>query len=204
MPETSDTVEAAYVGAFRGVVLKGSAYHARYDNKITRVPRYPDFVSDPTDMSITYGNRGRFSANGVELELAYDVPAVGNAFVNVGYIQGDRGDAKPGSNDYNFRYVPKGSITAGVSRQVHDISLAVVGTWLQSTNGFLAEVAGHTSFDITLGYEQRAGAARLKHSLFAKELLSRDAQTPEYLRGHINALPFGLGPRFGYRLQVSF
>jgi hypothetical protein len=55
-----------------------------------------------------------------------------------------------------------------------------------------------------VGYEQRAGAARLKHSLFAKDLLGGDAQTPEYLRGHVNALQLGLGPRFGYRLQMSF
>jgi outer membrane receptor for ferrienterochelin and colicin len=204
MPETSDTVEAAYVAAFRGVLLKGSAYHARYHNKITRVPRYPDFVSDPADNSATYGNRGHFSANGVELELTYDVPTIGNAFVNVGYVHGDRGDTPLDSNNYNFRYIPKASVTAGGSRQVHGISLAVVGRWVQSTNGFLAAVAGHTSFDVTLGYEQRAGAARLKHSLFAKDLLGRAAQTPEYLRGNINALPLGLGPRFGYRLQMSF
>jgi len=77
-------------------------------------------------------------------------------------------------------------------------------THLQHTNGWQATVPGRTTFDITAGYEQHVGEARLKHGLFVKDLLGRDALTPEYLRGVVNALPLGPGPRFGYRLQVAF
>jgi outer membrane receptor protein involved in Fe transport len=204
-PETSDSLEAAYITSFRKVLLQVSGYHSRYDDKINRVRRYPDFVSDPADDSQIYSNTGRFNANGAELQVTYDVPRMVNAFVNVGYVRGDRGDALNGSNDYNFRYIPEGSVSAGVSKHVHDVSAAVVTTWVQATNGFSAPVPGYLDMNITLGYEQRVGAARLKHSLFAKGLLDSDAQTPEYLRAaSVNSLPLGLGPRFGYRLQVSF
>jgi outer membrane receptor protein involved in Fe transport len=203
-PETSESVEAAYVTSFGGLLLKGSVYHVSYDHKIARVPRYPDFVSDPADVSIIYNNSGNFSAKGAEIELTYDVPAIGHAFMNVGYIHGNRGDALPGSNNYNFRYIPEGSVAAGASRQLGAFSVAVVTRWLEATNGFLAPVASHTTADITVGYDQRAGAVRLRHSLFAKDLFGRGAQTPEYLRGHINSVPLGLEPRLGYRLQLSF
>jgi outer membrane receptor protein involved in Fe transport len=203
-PERSDSLEAAYVTSFRGLLLKTSLYHARYRNKITRVPRYPDFVSDPTDTSLTYGNGNQFNANGVEFELTYDVPGIGHAFINTGYVHGDRGDAKPGSDNYNFRYVPASSGAVGFSRQLGAFSVASIGKWLTSTHGFLGPVPGHTSIDVTLGYEHKAGSVQFRHSLLAKDLLGRGAQTPEYLRGRINALPLGLEPRYGYRLRLSF
>jgi outer membrane receptor protein involved in Fe transport len=203
-PETSDSVEAAYVTSFQGFLLKTTVYHARYLNKITRVPRYPGFVSDPTDTSLTYGNGQEFSANGLEFELTYDVAKIGHAFVNTGYVHGDRGDALPDSDNYNFRYVPAWSGAIGLSRQLGPFSVASIGKWLTSTHGFQGPVPGHTRVDFTLSYERRLKAVRMKHSFLAKDINGRGAQTPEYLRGRVNSLPLGLEPRYGYRLQVSF
>jgi hypothetical protein len=50
---------------------------------------------------------------------------------------------------------------------------------VQATNGFTARVPGYTNLDLTLAYERRVGAGRLKHSLYTKGLFSGDALTPE-------------------------
>ncbi len=203
-PETSDSLEAAYVASFGKVLVQALAYHARYENKVTRVRRYPDFVSNPKDTSLIYVNRGRFSANGAELELTFDNPKVVSTFLNLGYVHGDRGDATPGSNNYNFRYVPEVSVSAGLSKSVRSLSASVVANWLSATNGWKAEVPGHTTVDATLAYEHQIGGARLRHSAFAKDLSDSKGETPEYTRGNVNAVPLGLGRLVGYRLQVRF
>jgi outer membrane receptor protein involved in Fe transport len=203
-PETSDSIEAAYVASAGGVFVQALVYHARYDDKITRVRRYPNFVSNPADTSLIYVNVGSFSANGAELELTYERPGIGTAFLNLGYVNGDHGDAEPGSNNYNFRYVPKGSASAGLARNIRHFSAIIAGNWLQATNGPLAEVGGHATLDVTGTYEHHAGGELMKHSLFAKNLFGGDSETPEFLRRNLNALPLTLGPMFGYRVQVSF
>jgi len=70
-------------------------------------------------------------------------------------------------------------------------------------NGLLGQSRFPTNLDITLGYEQRVGAGRLKHSLFAKGLLSSDAQTPEYLRGGVNALDTPVPQRGGSKVVAA-
>src|SRR5204862_6861024 len=50
-PETSDSVELAYVTTMRRVFLQALLYHAGYDGKIFRQRRLP---ADPRDRSLVY------------------------------------------------------------------------------------------------------------------------------------------------------
>lgn len=203
-PETSDTLELAYVTSFRGLFLQALAYHATYENKIARVSRYPRFTSDSKDTSTVYMNGGNFKADGIELELRYDRPRLANAFLSLDYVKGNSGDALPGSNRYNFRFAPELSVSAGLAKSLHGVSASAVVNHQTDCNGTKAEVPGHTTLDASLGYEHSLGRLRVQHSLYVKNATDEDAPTPEYVRGNINEVPLSLGRRAGYRLRVQF
>lgn len=203
-PETSNTLELAYVTSFRGLFLQALAYHARYDNKIARVPRYPRLVSDPRDTSTAYVNGERFQADGFELELRFDRPQVVNSFLSLDYVDGDSGDALPGSERYNFRFVPRLSLSGGLARNLGAFSVSAVVNYQASTHGTSAEIPAHTTFDASLGYRHGLGRLRLQHNVYVKNASNEEVLTPEYVRGILNSVPISLGRRAGYNLRVQF
>lgn len=203
-PETSSSVELAYVTTFRGLFLQALVYHASYDNKIARVPRYPRFVSDPKDTSTVYVNGDGFKADGLEVDLRYDRPRLVTAFLSLDYVKGDSGDALPGSNHYNFRYVPKLSLSAGLAKSVRGVSVSAIVNHQTDTEGTKADVPAHTTLDASLGYQHGLGRLRVQHSVYAKNALDEEVLTPEYVRGILNDVPMDLGRRIGYHLRLQF
>jgi outer membrane receptor protein involved in Fe transport len=203
-PETGDTLELAYVTSFRGVFVQALAYHARYDRRIARVPRYPRLVSDPRDTSTAYVNGERFSAHGLELELRLDRPRLASAFVSVDYVHGESGGAPDGSDRDNFRYVPRLSLSAGLARSLGPLSFSAVVNHASSSRGTRGGVPGHTTLDASLSCGHGRGRARLQHSLYVKNAFDEAVLAPEYVRGLLGEVPVSLGRRVGYRLSLRF
>ncbi len=203
-PETNDTVELAYTGARGNFYFEGLAYHAQYKDKIYRDRRYPRFVSDPKDTSTIYLNGTPFSADGIELEARYRWPRQLSAFVNYAYVNGDRGDEVPGTDNYNFKYVPKNTVSAGASKYFGNAWVAGVATYESSMGAPLSTIDSQVAFDLTVGYGHRVGTTVLRHLLTAKNLTDKDVRYPEYVRRIINSVPSSYGRRISYTLQVGF
>jgi outer membrane receptor protein involved in Fe transport len=203
-PEANDTVELAYTGSRGNLYFEGLVYHARYDSKIYRERRYPLFVSNPKDTSLMYVNGKPFTANGVEVEARYRWPHKVNAFLNYAYVDGDHGDEIPGTNNYNFKYVPKHTLAAGLSKYLGNAWGAGVASYESSMGAPLTTIDSQVTFDLTVGYGQRVGPLVLRHLLSAKNLTDKDVEYPEYVRRNINSVPSSYSRRISYTLQVGF
>lgn len=203
-PETNDTVELVYTVRRGNLFLEAIGYHARYDKRIYRVRRYPELVSDPQDTSTIYVNGSRFSANGAEIEARYRLPGNVSAFAGYSFIDGDHGDEVPGSDHYNFKYVPRHTFTGGVAKYIGGFWVSGVVS-LESEVGAPHETIGGQAFlDLNLGYGHRVGDLVLRHSLSVKNVTDEQERIPEYVRRILNEVPSGYGRRISYLLQVGF
>ena len=203
-PETNDTVELVYTARRGNLFVEAIAYHARYDNRIYRVRRYPDFVSDPKDTSTIYINGSRFSANGAEIEARYRLPGNLSSFAAYSVVDGDHGDEVPGTDHYNYRYVPKHTFTGGLVKYFGAFWASGVATFKSEVGAPLETIDGQSFFDLNLGYGHRVGNLVLRHSLSAKNIADDQERIPEYVRRNLNEVPSGYGRRISYLLQVGF
>jgi outer membrane cobalamin receptor len=198
-PETSTSYQLVWSHTAGNFDAKGTLYHARYENKIFRTRRLPD---DPVDRSLLYVNGNPFSANGLELELHARL-GIASTFVSYSFVDGNSGDVIPGTNHYNFRYVPQHAVSGGASTNRGPWSLAATGSWRSSTNGPLAPVPARSSFDLELGYTSHVSGLTVRHALVATNAFDSRDEIPEFVRRNINAVPSGLGRRVGYTVRVS-
>jgi outer membrane receptor protein involved in Fe transport len=198
-PETSTAYQLVYTRHEAALELQATLYHAHYDNKIFRTRRFPD---SPSDLSLMYVNGTPFSADGVEMEGRYAI-ASASLFLSYAFVDGTRGDALPGTDHYNFRYVPQHTVAAVVSRTRGAWSIAGVGTWSSATNGPLADVGARSSFDLDAGYTQTVHGVRLRHALVVSNAFDSDDAVPESVRRNLNSVPSGVGRRIGYMLEVT-
>jgi outer membrane receptor protein involved in Fe transport len=198
-PETSDSFELAYVTSFKKVFAQALLYHARYDGKIFRVRRA---TADPLDRSLIYVNGAPFSANGAEIELRYKAPSTTDLFVNYNYVHGDRGDEIMGNDHYNFKYVPRHSVSGGAARGFGRLGLSVVLNLQSGVQGPLRPIDGWASWDVNASYHHELGGLSLRHMISAKNAADADEPIPEFVRRNINDIPSGNGRRFIYTLTI--
>jgi outer membrane receptor protein involved in Fe transport len=199
-PETSDSIELAYVTSFKQLFAQALVYHARYDKKIFRNRRFPD---NPADRSLVYLNGDPVSANGLEVELRYRTPRAFDAFLNYNYIDGDRGDAVADEPDhYNFKYVPRNSLSLGLARSFGPVAASAVLNGQQSVDGPKARVDAWQSLDLNLSYAHDLGSLSLRHTFSAKNVTDDAQPIPEFVRRVINEIPSGSGRRFIYTVVV--
>jgi outer membrane receptor protein involved in Fe transport len=201
-PETSDSIELAYLTSFKQLFAQALVYHARYDKKIFRSRRFPDH---PTDRSLVYTNGKPVSANGLEVELRYRAARAFDTFVNYNYIDGDKGDAiqdDAGIEHYNFKYVPHNSLSLGLARSFGRFSASGVLNWQQSVDGPKRPVEAWHTFDLNLSYAHDLGSLSLRHTFSAKNLSDDPEPIPEFVRRVINDIPSGNGRRFLYTVTV--
>ncbi len=173
--ETSTAYQFVYTHRAGDFEAQATVYHALYDDKIFRTRRLPN---DPVDRSLTYVNGDRFSANGVELEGRRTMGET-SLFATYAFVDGSRGDALPGTEHYNFRYVPQHAVSAGASHTAGPWSLAAVGTWRSATDGPLAEVDARSSLDLNFGYTHTVGRLQLRHALVATNAFDSSQNVPE-------------------------
>lgn len=199
-PETSTSYELAYLthtSSFFGQIL---AYHADYHDKIFRTRRFPD---SQTDKSTMYINGQTFNADGVELEMKYQ-PATGvSAFLNYNYIRGNKGDRIASEDHYNFKYVPKNSVSGGLATTFSDWLASAVLNYTGATRGALAPIGSQTTFDLNLGYTQAMSTLTLRHKLSVKNVTDHEVEIPEYVRRIINSIPSGFGRQVVYSVQIT-
>jgi outer membrane receptor for ferrienterochelin and colicin len=203
-PETSDAYELAYVAQHGNLFVQALGYHATYDNKIVRVRRYPKYSSDPKDTSTIYVNGNRFSANGLELEARYRLPHNLSALMSYTFVDGDEGDKEPGTDNYNFKYVPVHTLAVGLTKYFGPLWTAAVVHYTSEVGGPLADIGSETSYDLTVGYGHKVSGLMIRHLLSAKNAGNEDGRDPEYVRRIMNDIPNGYRRRISYTLQVGF
>lgn len=199
-PETSTSFELAYLrrmGNWFGQVL---AYHAIYEDKIFRTRRLPN---DATDRSLAYVNGSQFEANGAEIELKYKLPRSLDLFANYTLMQGNRGDEIAGNGHYNFKYVPRHTLTVGTAKTYRDFLASGLVNYQGRTQGPKARIDAEATLDLTLGYVQRLAGVTLRHLVTAHNLTDNRVVMPEYVRRNLNEIPSGTGRRVLYTLQLE-
>ncbi|MDM8557228.1 TonB-dependent receptor [Candidatus Parabeggiatoa sp. HSG14] len=198
-PEKSTSYELAYLTSFNNFFIQALVYYADYENKIRRVVK--------TGRLLTYANGNDFNAKGVEIEIKYDNPNLFNGFLNYNYISGNDGD-DDGIGNYNFKYIPRHSISLGLSKKISGINIAALTNYWTETSGPVEEVDAQYSIDLKLGYSHKLSSQTIHHGLSIQNLTGRDVVFPEYNRRYadLNVIPteFGYGRRIIYTLTLNF
>lgn len=203
-PETSTTLEVAYLRAFDCALIQVLAFTSDFRNKLYRTRRYPDFSSDPADPSVIYQNGRTFRARGLELEARYQRPSGLAIFLNADYTRGDHGDEFPGSRGYNARFVPALNGRLGVSRRWGTWTASAVVRRQDATQGPLGPVPAWNGLDFSLQWVQSHHTLTLRHRLFLANAADQTRWFPEYTRRNAQAVPDGMGRQAGYSLSVVF
>lgn len=208
-PETSDSLELAYVTNAGDFLVQALGYYAQYRDKIFRVPYAPNPAQN------TYANGTEFSAWGVELEARYANRTHGDVFVNLDWVRGGDGDAVPdtvvpGQSSFNFKYVPAWNAAAGYSRQWRSWSGSLVARYTpevdgpRRSNGQNLPVGDYLLLDASLAYGHQVGKFRVRHTLAATNLLNAEVNYPEFSRRRLNEVPHGANTGYYYRLTVAY
>jgi outer membrane receptor protein involved in Fe transport len=198
-PETSDSVELAYLTSVRSLFLQALLYHARYDGKIFRQRRVPD---DPRDRSTVYVNGAPFHANGLELELKYQAPKVADVFASYNLLDGDHGDEIDGNGHYNFKYVPRHALSLGMAKAFGRMHVSGVLNAQSSVDGPLRRIDGYGTLDVNVAYAHAVGGLVLRHTASVKDVADEREPLPEFIRRSLNDIPSGNARRFVYTLSV--
>lgn len=194
-PEKSTSYEFAYLTSFRKLFVQALGYHAIYDNKITRVQK---------DKVLVYSNSSEFSANGLELEMKYNKPEFVNTFLNYSFISGDKGDQLNNDGNYNFKYIPRHTISAGMAKSIKNLSLSGMVSLMSSMHGPKLEIPKQATADVSVGYTHQAQGHTVYHSLSVRNLFDKDVVLPEYVRRNVlNEVTAGLGRAVVYTLRVG-
>ena len=204
-PEKSKSMELAYLTSFNKFFIQALGYHATYDNKIFRTKKdvvLPDGTIKE-DANV-YANGKSFGTNGLEIEIQYKNPKFINGFLNYNFIDGDNGDEIDNNGHYNFKYIPKHSISAGLTKDIHNFSLAGVINYCSQTEGSQAKIEAQSVVDISLSYHHKIGSIPLKHTISAKNVFDKFTLTPEYVRRNMNEIPLGNYQRISYKLYMEF
>lgn len=203
-PETSTTLELAYIAAVGHWFFQVLGYDSAFRNKLYRLRRYPLFIRDPADPSVIYQNGAAFRGRGLEVEARYQQPSGLGLFLNLDYTRGDRGDEYPGSRGYNYKFVPALNARAGISQRW---SLWTLSGYLQrqdATHGPTAPLPGYTAVNASLQHLQVLQKVTLKHQLIVQNADGQERWFPEYTRRNANAVPEGLGRQAKYTLSILF
>ncbi len=207
IPEKSTSYEVSYLRAYGHYFLQANAYHATYDNKIYRKSGdavLPDGSGVVVTDTTVYANGEEFSAQGLELETRYSHDQL-DGFFNVNVISGDDGDEVPGSDHYNFKYVPDFTLSAGMSKQIKNYLFSFVANYTDSTQGPEQDVDSSLVLDLMLAYTQALGQQVIKHSVRLNNASDESVMVAEYARRRgLNEVRMDLGRVLTYELSVKF
>lgn len=194
-PETSDSLELAYMGAFGDFFFQAIAFHTRFDQKAYRARR------QPTDSRPTYLNADEFKVSGLELEIKYQNSKYLNAFLNIDYMKGDNGDEVDSSIQYGYNYkmVPKFSASLGVSRSWGGFTASLLANHQSSNDGprgpvdgagyVWGDVPAWTGVDLSAGYQFRWDRRTLRLTAAVKNAGDKERWFPEATRRAVNMIP---------------
>ena len=203
-PEKADSVELAYLSAWDNWFLQSSIYWAEYRNKIVRGVEY-DFVlpnGEVLDNVNRYRNGNDFESTGLEVELKYNSHNW-SGFANFTYVDGNKGDKFEDEDHYNFKYVPNLMISAGLSRKWNNWSLAINGTYRDSSKSISNGVSSSFIADFALTYRTALpNQSELNHQLVFRNLTNSKVMVPEYARRRVvDELPLRVEQVIGYEIR---
>lgn len=205
-PETADTFELAYQYAKNNFYIQTLLYHSIYQDKIQRINRdliYPD--GTVVKGANIYTNGGEFTANGLEVEFKYTNPNIVNLFLNLDYIYGSDGDLIPGTDHYNFKYIPKFTASAGVHKKLGNFGISLLGNYIGSTSGPEEKIDDSFIFDFNLAYQHKYRNLQLKHVMSIHNVSDTLVTVPEYVRRKgVNELPLEYERSIFYSLVANF
>lgn len=224
-PETAQSFELVYVTSFDKFFVQALAYHSIYNSKIIRTKDTTIILSDGKTLkdypqATVYTNGDPFSASGVEFELKYANLRIINAFINFDYVLGNDGDLQNTtiirtnaanqrdtivSDIYNFRFVPKMTLTAGLQRDIFKgLGVSAVYTYFGARGAVKPDIAAQSILDLSLSFKHKIGNSKLIHSISCKNLLDTNVLIPEYTRlRNVNAIPFGTYRYISYTLRFD-
>lgn len=223
-PETSDSFELSYVGAFGNFFIQAIAFQTTFEDKAYRSATWGT-ISVPVGTTVGarryYQNAPEFRARGLEIEMKYQNPKLVNAFLNLDYISGNNGDeildivgTTPVLVGYNYKMVPKFSASGGVNKSLWGFTGAMLVNYQAGNDGPRGPVdytgkawetiPAWTSVDLTLSYAHSIGRFHFRHTGAIKNARDEERWSPEATRRNTNRLPFMEGRKAIYTLGVSF
>lgn len=181
-PETSDSLELAYLKEFGNFYIQGLGYHTWFKNKIQRVRQGAIAV---------YTNGSSFKAHGVELELKYNNPELLSAFLNYNIVWGNKGDAvtDSGVEKYNFKYVPRHTASLGLTKDIGSFFGSALANFWDERNGSLRKIPSVYTLDFNAGFKW----GKMTHQLSVKNIFNQAVDFAEFSRLTLNSLPDGGG-----------
>lgn len=202
-PETADTFELAYQHVNGPFYMQALAYYSAYKDKIFRIKRD---VDGDGDLDNVYSNGNEFSATGLEFEFKYLNPKYANIFLNLDYVHGDDGDRLPGTNHYNFKYVPKFNASLGLNKNFRGLNLSLIGKYISSREGPKSKIGNSVIFDLNFAYQHKFKSFSLKQVFSIQNLTDTQVDFPEYVfRQGLNDVPLEFSDRaVFYSLIANF
>jgi len=204
-PETSKTMEVAYMGSVKRLYGHVACYHAWYNNLIYRKKESSYIFRNSTLEEINvYSNGSELESNGIEAEICYKNPDWASLFINGNYIAGSDANSKSVFGRNNFYYISPFSISAGISIPISITYISTVANYYSKSNGPFYLIERQYTVDISGGAKHLIWGKTVKHSLFVKNIFDRQRNLPEYVRKKVvNTVPNGYGRYIGYSLSIS-
>jgi outer membrane receptor protein involved in Fe transport len=195
-PETSESYEIAYLGKYGALFFQTILYFSKYENLIQRIR--PDLTQPAI-----YRNLGEFDGYGGEIELKYINRDLFNGFLNYNYIAGENTDEAYS----NYRFVPKHTISFGISKDIENFTISSNGMFYSKTYGLLGEIPAQIIINFHGSYHHHVkNLLGVTHTISITNLNGSDMLIPEYIRRreNINSLPTtGFGRRVIYSLSLD-
>jgi outer membrane cobalamin receptor len=211
-PEKADTYEMTYLTAIDKVFLQGTLYHSTYKGKIFRARTNP---TNPADLTVSYINGGAFRATGFEMEMKFKNPGIFNAFLSTDVLlKTDRGDEVllPTPTDhYNFKYTPRFTGKAGISRQWGAWFISADASWMSGAKGTGLQppsIGSQGAGNLHGGFTHGWGRVTVKHTLSVRNLGDKVLEFANYVNLDQPALPVipmdARGTQTSYTLRMAF
>lgn len=198
-PETSDSIELAYLMSAGNIFVQLLGYQANYYDKIARVPTTVTYSDGVTITGVSkYTNVSSFKGRGIELEMNYRNPELIDGFLNASAVASDDGQ------DINFKFVPDYNIVCGLSKEINRFFFSGVVKQRGNVDGRLAPIDAFTTGDINFGITADNGNVR--HTISVKNVADTKVLYPEYVwqSGVLTSIPSEEGRMIEYTFTAKF
>ncbi|MFT3931937.1 MAG: TonB-dependent receptor [Spongiibacteraceae bacterium] len=206
-PEKSTSYEVAYLRSHGKLFTQISVYDAYYTDKIFRDRGNVTLANGSTVYNtLIYQNGGDIHVVGVETETRYQADTW-STFVNLNWQDGDKGDREPGTDHYNFKYVPTYTVSAGLSKAIAQVMLSSVLNYRDSTEGSTPEdIDASLTLDVAATYQQHLSSGNeLKHKILLQNITDERVEIADYARRNgLEAVPQLDGRWFTYEISLTF
>lgn len=203
-PEESKSFELSYLTSFNKIFIQLLGYYSIYENKIYRHLQNVE-INDSVISINKYENGNTFNAKGIELEIKYVNPTYISGFLNYAFIYGSKGDEADSSDHYNFKYIPKHTVSAGFSKSVKAFSVSFLANYSSACKGPFEDIPSWITFDSNISYRKEFEKLVMINTISVKNISNEEILIPEYARRNVlNEMSLGYGRYIGYSIKLLF